>query len=92
MRAIACFALVLLSPLPALAQTTDQAALPPSAAESRLPLAAMRHEQPRRDDVVARERDKLEPNEAQALQRERAEEDRLYNEVMRNSAPAAAVH
>ena len=50
----------------------------------------MRHQRPRRAEVDARERNAHGPDEAQTLQRERAKEDRLYDEIMRNSAPAPA--
>jgi hypothetical protein len=91
MRALVCLALTALWAGPALAQSSAQP-VPPDPEQSRLPLAAMRHQQPRREAVDTRERSQLGPDEARALQRERAEEDQLYNDVMRNSAPPAGAH
>lgn len=89
MRPTALVALAALLALPALAQAPEPG--PASSSDSKLPLAAMRHQQPRRDEV-----DKLEQQrfgaKAQQIQQQQqgAEVDKLYQDVMRRSAPGAS--
>jgi primosomal protein N'' len=87
----AWLAILLLTPLPALAQTVTQtplSTLPETAAPSDLPVAAMRHEQPKEADVHEREVERFGPAEVQHEQTaEQAEVDQIYQEVMRRSAP-----
>jgi len=95
MRLMAWLVLTALLAVPALAQTSDQPPAAPSPASpgapdtTKLPLAAMRHEQPRRDETDARERARYGATEPEVLKRQRAEEDQLYKDIMRRSAPAA---
>jgi hypothetical protein len=92
MRPFACFALALALTAPALAQADEQPAVPPSASsakEGTLPLGAMLHHQPTRDQVDERERARLGAKKTeQQLRQEGVEEDQLYEEIMRRSAPA----
>ncbi|HZB91398.1 MAG TPA: hypothetical protein VE397_08160 [Stellaceae bacterium] len=86
--------LALLAATPASAQTAGGAPPPaspaaPSDSDSKLPLAAMRHEQPRRDAVEERERALEAPGAQKAQQREDRQEDQLYDDIMRQSAPRA---
>jgi Spy/CpxP family protein refolding chaperone len=89
MRAIAWLVLGLLLPATALAQTPDQrAASPPP---GQLPLGAMLHHQPTQAQVDARERARQGAKQAEQQQRrQRTEEDRLYQEIMRRSAPSTS--
>lgn len=84
--------LALLVPLPAFAQSVDQtppaaSQTPPAATSSRLPLAAMRHEQPRQNQVNQRELETFGPGDSQAQKQRQNEVDQLYGEIMRQSAP-----
>lgn len=90
--AVAAFLAALGMP-PALAQVLEQAPPPPAAgapSDSKLPLAAMRHQQPRRADVEQLEQERLGPKAGQIEKQQRAAEDKLFEDVMRRSAPGAA--
>lgn len=93
MSAIAWSVLALLLIAPAFAQTPDQPAGPPAAASpppGQLPLGAMRHRQPTRGQVDQRERAQEGADKAEQQQRQqRSEEDQLYDQIMRQSAPPA---
>lgn len=87
MTRIAFFGLALLLSPAAWAETTGQPPAPPAPA-SQLPLAAMRHQQPRAAEVNQREAERFGQSEVQRQRRQRAEVDQLYDEIMRRSAPA----
>ncbi len=89
MTRIALWGLALLLPSAvALAQTSDQPPAP-TAPTTQLPLAAMRHQQPRAAEVEQREAERYGPQQAQQRQRrQRTEVDQLYQDIMRRSAPA----
>ena len=84
-------AILLLAPLPVAAQSVTQtplSTLPETAAPSDLPVAAMRHEQPKPSDVHERELERFGIENVQHEQTaEQAEVDQIYQEVMRRSAP-----
>lgn len=88
MRPIAIAILATSLASPAAAQTPPAQGNPPQPAESQLPLAAMRHAQPRRAEVDERERAKFGSRDAEQAKQQRATEDQLYQEIMRRSAPA----
>ena len=90
MRHLASLAFVLAVILPLAAEAAEAprtiAGNPPSTfGNSRLPLDAMRHHQPRAGDVARREGET--GNNDQDLRRQRDELDALYNDVMVRSAP-----
>ncbi|MGO8918731.1 MAG: hypothetical protein ACLQJR_22760 [Stellaceae bacterium] len=90
---VALVALVALTALSALAQAPAPGPAPgaPAAAlDSKLPLAAMRHQQPRQADVEQRETERFGPKEQEVEKQQRSEMDKLYDDVMRRSAPPAA--
>jgi hypothetical protein len=84
-------AILLLAPLPVAAQSVTQtplSTLPETAAPSDLPVAAMRHEQPKAADVNEREVERFGIENVQHEHTaEQAEVDQIYQEVMRRSAP-----
>ena len=87
MTRIAFFGLALLLSPAAWAETTGQPPVP-AAPTSQLPLAAMRHQQPRAAEVNQREAERFGQSDVQRQRRQRAEVDQLYDEIMRRSAPA----
>lgn len=94
MRPIAFVGLALSLSLPALAETPDRTppalpAAPEAAPATQLPLDAMRHHQPRADDVERREIERFgrSGSSTETQRRQRSEIDELYDEVMRRSAP-----
>ena len=85
-------ALAWLLPLPGLVQAPDQGP-PPAAAspsDSKLPLAAMRHQQPRRSDVDQLEQDRFGSRADDLRKKQGTQVDKLYEDVMRRSAPGAS--
>lgn len=82
-------AAALLLPAAAFAQNAGPAApaAPQPGVPTRLPLAAMRHQQPRASEVDERERDTFGPREVQVQKQRQNEVDQLYDRVMRQSAP-----
>ena len=88
MTRIALFGFALLLSPAALAQTAGPPPPSPTAPPGELPLAAMRHQQPRAAAVNQREEQRFGQGEAQRQQRQRAEVDQLYQDIMRRSAPA----
>jgi hypothetical protein len=87
MRLIALVAAAVLTALPALAQAPGSPPVPPGLPmDSKLPLAAMRHQQPREADVEER----LGPKAQEVDKQQRPEVDRLYDDVMRRSALPAS--
>jgi hypothetical protein len=92
MRRVALLGLVLLLSVPAIAETTKQVpgsgAFSSGTSQSKLPIDAMLHHQPRRSDVQQRE---LQRYRSQSVEEERqhrqSELDQLYEDVMRRSAP-----
>lgn len=86
MRMIALLALLALPPAPALAQGSN-APQPAPPLSSQLPLAAMRHHQPREDTVREHqiEREGAEKVEQQDKQQQ-LELDQLYHEILQRSA------
>lgn len=91
MQPVAIVGMALLFALPAAAQTpqpeTPPAPMGPPAAAAA-PGVPAREQQPRRDQVDRREDAQFGPAMQQQRQRQRAEEDQLYNDIMRRSAPA----
>jgi len=94
MRPTAVVVAFWLAALPAVAQAADRSPPPdaaaPSADASKLPLAAMRHQQPRRDEVDRLEQQRLGSKAQEIRQQQGPKVDRLYEEVMRRSAPGAS--
>lgn len=93
MRAITRLAAALVLTTPALAQTPEPPSEPGAASPSagQLPLGAMLHHQPTRGQVDARERAQEGASKAAQQQRQQgAEEDQLYDEIMRRSAPSTS--
>jgi hypothetical protein len=90
LRLIATIILSWPGALSALAQTPDrpEPAERSNAPSRHLPLDAMRHHQPRAQDVEQREAEQSGPGAAEAQRRQRSEVDQLYDDVMRRSAPA----
>lgn len=89
MRLTAFIATAVLTALPAFAQAPvpgSAPTLPASPSDSKLPLAAMRHQQPREADVEER----LGPKADETEKQQAPEVDKLYNDVMRRSAPSAS--
>jgi hypothetical protein len=93
MRPTAFIAAFWLAALPAFGQTAGQSPVPETTAppaEPNLPLAAMRHQQPRRDEVEKLEQERLGAKAQQIQQQQGPAVDRLYEDVMRRSAPGAS--
>jgi hypothetical protein len=90
LRLIAAIILAWPGALSALAQTPDrpEPAERSNAPSRHLPLDAMRHHQPRAQDVEEREAEQSGAGAAEAQRRQRSEVDQLYDDVMRRSAPA----
>jgi len=95
----AAFLAVVLAALPAAAQAPSPPAAqtppaPPAAAgppaDSKLPLGAMRHEQPRRDEVDKLEQERLGPKAEETGKKQNTDVDKLYDQLMRRSAPGAS--
>ncbi|HWI26051.1 MAG TPA: hypothetical protein VN668_03725 [Stellaceae bacterium] len=90
MRPVAIVGSALLFAFPAAAQTPQPGTPPePSSppASAAAPGVPVREQQPRRGEVDRREEAQFGPAVQQQRQRQRAEEDQLYNEIMRRSAP-----
>ncbi len=93
MRPTAFLAALWLAAFPAFGQTAGQTPVPETTAppaEPKLPLAAMRHQQPRREEVEQLEQERLGPKAQQIQKQQGSEVDRLYEDVMRRSAPGAS--
>ena len=84
MTKTAWLALLLLLPLPVAAQTAD-----PAPAPAAPPVGAMLHHQPDQSEVMQREDKQYGDLTVKRVQTpEQIEVDKLYDEVMRRSAPA----
>lgn len=82
----AWLALLLLLLLPVAAQTADPA--PPAAATAAPPVGAMLHRQPDQPEVMQRQDEHYGNLTVKRVQTpEQVEVDKLYDEVMRRSAP-----
>ena len=94
MTKTAWLALLLLLPLPVAAQTADPA--PPATAApapAAPPTGAMLHHQPDQSEVMQREEERYGNLTVKRVQtQEQIEVDKLYDEVMRRSAPPNTSH